>query len=554
MCRIQLLVVYYERQQYQQRMERQFQQWQREQQQFACSRSASMLVIGPDIYSFSALWRCYRQCRRNKRNTANALAFEMNAEANLLALSKELREHTYRPGRSICFITDGPKPREVFAADFRDRVVHHLLVSHQERIFEPRFIHDSYACRKGKGSLAASNRLMVFLRKITANGRRPAWALKLDVANFFPSIHKETLFEIISHNVTHPELLWLTRTLLFHDPTTNYRFKSLRKDVGAPGTPGYPVPLHKSLFGKLNERGLPIGNLTSQFWGNVYLNELDHFIKRTLKCKDYLRYVDDMILLAQDRELLVEWVRAIACYLKENLKLNLRSEMAKPFSVGNGIDFVGWKTWWNRRLPRRRTLGDLKKRLDAFQHLAVQPAWRGKARRIDLNRHDRNGSVKILNSVLASYAGHLQHGLALRQWEETWKRYEWLSALYECHGWIVEERWRTRRILRSRSFNSQYWKLIRNANSDCLIFCQVGDFIEFYGLQRFLAIKTLGLRSAALPRGRYEFRAGFPVYLSHIYRARALRRGFNVVDVRQVTLALNRRPMPRIPYSLTIPT
>ena len=97
-------------------------------------------MIGPDIYSFRALWRYYRQCRRNKRNTVNALAFEVNAEANLLALQQELRTHTYRPGRSICFITDGPKPREVFAADFRDRVVHHLLVSHQEGVFEPIFI------------------------------------------------------------------------------------------------------------------------------------------------------------------------------------------------------------------------------------------------------------------------------------------------------------------------------------------------------------------------------------------------------------------------------
>jgi len=98
-----------------------------------------------------------RQCRRNKRNTHNALAFEINAEANLLALQQEMRAPTYRPGRSICFITDGPKPREVFAADFRDRVVHHLLVSHQERLFEPLFIHDSYACRTGKGTMAVGS-------------------------------------------------------------------------------------------------------------------------------------------------------------------------------------------------------------------------------------------------------------------------------------------------------------------------------------------------------------------------------------------------------------
>jgi hypothetical protein len=340
-------------------------------------------VIGPDIFAFAALWRRYRQCRRNKRNTINALAFEVNAEANLLALQEELRAHTYKPGRSICFITDGPKPREVFAADFRDRVVHHLLVSHQERVFEPIFIHDSYACRKGKGTLAASDRLMRYLRQETANGRRPAWAVKLDVANFFPSIHKATLHEILARKIAHPELRWLTRTLLFHDPTTNYRFRSRDPRAHGPESRRYAVPPHKSLFGKQNLRGLAIGNLTSQFWANVYLNELDQFVKRALKCRHYLRYVDDMVLLAPEREPLVRWCAAIEAFLAQRLKLALRPEMGVPFSVRKGIDFIGWKTWWNRRLPRRRTLGNLRARLAGFERAAVRPGGgrRGAAHR-----------------------------------------------------------------------------------------------------------------------------------------------------------------------------
>jgi retron-type reverse transcriptase len=148
------------------------------------------------LYSFHNLWRQYRRCRRNKRNTPNQLRFETDLEANLLDLQRELRDHTYRPGRSICFVTDGPKPREVFAADFRDRIVHHLLVSRLERVFGPTFSYDSYACRSGKGVLAASDRLMEFLRRVTANGQRRAWALKLDVASFFPSIDKQTLYEV----------------------------------------------------------------------------------------------------------------------------------------------------------------------------------------------------------------------------------------------------------------------------------------------------------------------------------------------------------------------
>jgi RNA-directed DNA polymerase len=283
-------------------------------------------VIGPDPYSFGELWRQYRRCRRNKRNTMNALAFEIDAEAHLLELQRELRDHTYAPGRSVCFVTDGPKPREVFAADFRDRIVHHLLVSWQEPLFERRFIHDSYACRKGKGTLAASDRLMGFMRKATANGRRPAWALGLDVASFFPSIQKRILYEILARAFRNPEVLWLTRTVLFHDPTEDYVFRARgRGRGGRPGDARYPVEARKSLFGNRGERGLPIGNLTSQFWGNVYLNEVDHFVKRRLGARFYLRYVDDMVLLSRDRDELVGWRQQIERFLGERLRLALYS-------------------------------------------------------------------------------------------------------------------------------------------------------------------------------------------------------------------------------------
>lgn len=510
-------------------------------------------MIGPDLYAFAALWRHYRQCRRTKRTPHNALAFEINAEANLLALQQELRAHTYQPGRSICFITDGPKPREVFAADFRDRVVHHLLVSHQERLFEPRFIHDSYACRTGKGTLAASDRLMTFLRQITANGQRPAWALKLDVANFFPSIHKATLHAILLRHVRHPELQWLTRTLLFHDPTTNYRFHSHTPGVPGPESPAYPVPPHKSLFGKHNERGLPIGNLTSQFWGNVYLHPLDHFIKRTLKCRSYLRYVDDMVLLAPDPETLVTWSTAIAAFLREQLLLSLRPELTTPFAVRQGIDFVGWHTWWNRRLPRRRLLGNLRTRLAAFEQAAVRPMWGGRARRIDLQRQDAAGSVARLQATLASYAGHLRHGATRRAWQTLWQRHAWLAALFTPHGWRLVVRWSPRRLSRLHRFQAQYWALARQAGDDTLVFFPCGRFIEFYGLQRQRAVAVLRLRPTRLPRASYAFTAGFPVALSGLYTSRAVRQGLIVVRVQHVPRLLRHGSTLRLPCAVWLP-
>src|SRR5437867_2312643 len=139
-------------------------------------------------------------------------------------------------------------------------------------------------------------------------------------------IHNETLFAILARTVRDPQLLWLTRTLLFHDPTADYRFRSLKAGIPAPGTPGYPVPAEKSLFGAKNERGLPIGNLTSQFWGNVYLDELDQWVKRTLKCRYYLRYVDDMVLLSPEPAVLVKWRAAIEAFLRERLGLRLRAD------------------------------------------------------------------------------------------------------------------------------------------------------------------------------------------------------------------------------------
>ena len=150
------------------------------------------------LFSFENLHRQYLKCRRHKRNTANALRFEVRQEEHLLTLSEELVQHTYLPGRSVCFLTQRPKLREIFAADFRDRVVHHVLVEILERIWEPIFIHDSYACRKTKGVHAGVARLQAFLRQATANGTRPAWYLQLDIRNYFMSIDKQVLLGLLA--------------------------------------------------------------------------------------------------------------------------------------------------------------------------------------------------------------------------------------------------------------------------------------------------------------------------------------------------------------------
>ena len=143
--------------------------------------------------SLENLYRQYLRCRRNKRNSANALRFEVEQERQLLDLHAALHDRSYRPARSVCFFATRPKLREIFAADFRDRVVHHLLIDHLERIWEPVFIHDSYACRRGKGVHAGVARLEQFLAQVTANGTRRAWYLQLDIANYFMRIDKRVM-------------------------------------------------------------------------------------------------------------------------------------------------------------------------------------------------------------------------------------------------------------------------------------------------------------------------------------------------------------------------
>ena len=150
------------------------------------------------LFSFENLHRQYLACRRNKRNTLSALEFEARQEKNLVALREALVTRTYVPARSVCFLAPGPKLREVFAADFRDRVVHHVLVNYLERIWEPRFIHDSYACRRGKGVHAAVPRLQQFIRQVTVNGTRRAWYLQLDIRNYFMTIDRDLLFATLN--------------------------------------------------------------------------------------------------------------------------------------------------------------------------------------------------------------------------------------------------------------------------------------------------------------------------------------------------------------------
>jgi retron-type reverse transcriptase len=305
----------------------------------------------------SEVFQAYYDCRKTKRNTWNALEFEQNLERNLMDLYYELKSGEYTPGRSIMFVITKPKAREVWAASFKDRVVHHILYNRYSERFYRRFIYDSYACIPEKGTLRASNRVQYFIRAATKNHTQNAWFLKADIANFFVSINKLTLDKLLSKYITDPWGLMLTRIVLHKDPKENVYIKSNKTLLGK-------VPPHKSLLNAPDGFGLPIGNLSSQFFANVYLNELDQYAKHELKLKYYARYVDDIIVIGQDGGELNVAYEKMATFVSNNLGIKFHPNKKEINRVDVGINFVGYiiKPW--SKYIRRSTINNMYKKTD----------------------------------------------------------------------------------------------------------------------------------------------------------------------------------------------
>ena len=312
---------------------------------------APSCALGPsaDPDLFEQLVLAYIDCRRTKRNSASALAFEAHVERNLYDLHAELVDGSYTPGRSICFVVTTPRPREVWAADFRDRIVHHLLYNRVAPRFYARFTADTCACIPGRGTLYAAQRLEHQVRSITQNWSRPAHYLKCDLANFFVSIDKSVLRAQLARHITEPWWMRLVDTVLMHDPRGDVEIRGRRELLKL-------VPPHKRLMEAPAGKGLPIGNLSSQFFANVYLNDLDQRIKHVLRARRFVRYVDDFVLLHEDPAWLNAALHDIEAWLPAQLGARLNPSKTILQTVDRGIDFVGHviKPW--RRTTRRKTV------------------------------------------------------------------------------------------------------------------------------------------------------------------------------------------------------
>jgi len=361
------------------------------------------------MFCSNKIYQAYINCRKNKRLTHNALKFEINFGEELQILQKELQNHTYRPGRSVCFVVTYPKPREIFAADFRDRIVHHLLISILERYFDKRFIYSSFACRKEKGTLKATTYLDKLTRQISNNYTKQIYYGQFDIKSFFCSINKNTLEKIILRSLAKDHicqdmenLIWLIKTIIFHNPTENYYIKGDKELLR-------DIPHHKTLFKTPKNQGLPIGNLTSQFFANLYLNEMDQYIKRDLKMKYYLRYADDFIILHEELETIKLARDKINEFLHTNLQLELHPSKDKYGYIYSGIDFVGYLHKPNYRLSRNRVVINLKTKLHLINQGYFLITHKQEQKLLPLSTNLTTSEIVKILAMINSYYGHFKH-------------------------------------------------------------------------------------------------------------------------------------------------
>ncbi|MFC1571197.1 reverse transcriptase domain-containing protein [Candidatus Margulisiibacteriota bacterium] len=280
-----------------------------------------------EITSFANLLKASRKAGRGKRFKSFTADFNLNLENELFRLQRELQEQTYQVGGYKRFYIYDPKKRLISALPYRDRVVQHALCNVIEPIFDHTFIYDTYACRKDKGSHKSVNRFTKYCRK-------NKYALKCDIKRYFASIDHDVLFEMIKRKIKDPVTLWLIKLI-----------------INSTASPG-----------------IPIGNLASQIFANLYLNGLDHYLKEQIKCKHYIRYMDDLIVFSDDKNRLNDIKNAINEYLRL-LRLELHPNKSQIYITAKGILFLGYKIFPTHRLVIRQNIRRLRRRIKKYVKL-----------------------------------------------------------------------------------------------------------------------------------------------------------------------------------------
>jgi RNA-directed DNA polymerase len=295
-----------------------------------------------ELTSYENLYCAYRKARKHKTTKVYVIEFEKNLEQNLQTLCSELILNCYKPQPLVNFIVRDPKTRKISKSDFRDRIVHHALCNIIEPLFEKSFIYDSYANRIGKGTLNALKRFDYFKRKASRNNHISCYVLKADIRKYFENVDHKILVSIIKKKVADKRVIGLISGIL-----ANYS----------------------------EEKGMPLGNLTSQFFANVYLNELDLFVKGTVKAEYYIRYVDDFVILGCEEEELESFKRRIDEFLESRLKLQLHKDKSKIIKLGHSMTFLGFRVFYFHKLLKKSNIRKMSKKLLALTKSHKSSEW-----------------------------------------------------------------------------------------------------------------------------------------------------------------------------------
>lgn len=291
-----------------------------------------------NLCSYDNLLLAFKKARKRKSKKEYVREFEKDLEENLLLLRVELLLHAYKPKPLETFILRDPKTRKISKSDFHDRVVHHALCNILEPIFDKLFIYDSYANRKGKGTLKALQRFDYFKRKVTRNNTRKGFVLKADVYHYFENVNHNILINIIKRKIKDERIIWMIKQIL------------------------------NNFASQEQGRGMPLGNLTSQFFANIYLNELDQFVKHKLKAKCYIRYVDDFVILDKNVKKLEVFKSKINTFL-ESIKLKLHPEKSVIKNILSGISFLGFRVFYYHKLLKNKNSARVRRKIIRFKKM-----------------------------------------------------------------------------------------------------------------------------------------------------------------------------------------
>lgn len=288
------------------------------------------------LCSYENLYLAFKKARKGKTLKPYVIEFDHKFKENLLQLRTELLLHSYRPRPLQIFILRDPKTRKISKSHFRDRVIHHALYNTIAYLFEKGFIYDSFANRLGKGAFEAIRRYEYFQRKVSHNYTRTAFVLKADIKKYFDNVNHEVLLSIIRKKITDAKVLWLIKTILANHKTE-------KEGVG-----------------------MPLGNLTSQFFANVFLNELDHFVKEKLRAKYYIRYVDDFVILHHSPKILRQYMKEIEIFLRDDLALELHPDKSKIIPSQKGTEFLGMRIFPHHKLLKGKNLRKFYRKINSL--------------------------------------------------------------------------------------------------------------------------------------------------------------------------------------------